>query len=134
MKKFILIVLCLIGLSAFNEVSAQHDLDIVNGSSCDVVVTGGEMNPLTCTPGIAITTNVPAGAILPVTYTGAPNIVNKFWIGDCSGNGVPLWDYTMCGFGNNLVGTIPGSACCPSGVTVTLTPATPTTNALINIF
>ncbi len=134
MKKIILMLMCLIGLGAFNQVSAQHDLDIINASGCDFNITGGEIDPTSCTPGIALTNFAPAGSIFTVAYTGAPNVVNKFYITDCSGAGVALWDYTMCGFGQVLVATLPGSGCCASTVTVVLWPATPTANATIHIF
>jgi hypothetical protein len=135
MKKPLLIRLYLIGLSAFNQVSAQHDLDIVNHGSCTFTLLGGETAPVTCVPNATISTPVAAGATLfTVTYTGAPYYVNKFQITDVNGISVILYDYTICGFGQILSATIPTSLLCPAGATVTLLPATPSNNALIDIF
>ena len=135
MKKPLLILLYLIGLSTFNQVSAQHDLDLRSHPSvtCDINVSAGETDP-SCAPGISLTTLLPAGASLfTVTYTGSPYVVNKFYVTDCAGNGAMLYDYTMCGFGLVSTVTLPPSACCPTGVTVIFTPATPTANALISV-
>jgi hypothetical protein len=134
MKKPLLILLCLIGLSAFNQLSAQNDLDIQNATGCDFNLTGGETDPTGCAPGIAIGSFIAAGASFTVTYTGAPYVVNKFYITDCAANGANLYDYTICGFGQVLVATFPSTACCPSGATVALWPATPGANAMIDIF
>lgn len=135
MKKPLLILLCLIGLSAFNQASAQNDLDIQNTTGCDFNVSAGEIDPFTCIPGTASTTFVSGGAAFTVFFSGPPYIVNKFYVTDCTGtNGVALWDYTMCSGGNNLFATLPATACCPSGASIKFVPATPSTNALIYIF
>jgi hypothetical protein len=135
MKKPLLILLCLIGLSAFNQASAQNDLDIENTTGCSFNVSAGEIDPIPCIPGTSSTTPVPGGAVFTVPFSGAPYVVNKFYVKDCTGtNGVALWDFTMCGGGNNLFAVLPASACCPSGASIKFVPATPGTNALIYIF
>ncbi len=131
MKKPLLILLCLIGLGAFNQVSAQNDLDIVNTSSCDFTVYAADIDP-TCTSSTSGSVFVSAGSIFTFTLSGAPSVVVKLGIVDCAGiNSVGLWDLTMCGWGNNLTAVLPPTACCPVATTITFTPATPTTNAIV---
>jgi hypothetical protein len=134
MKKPLLLVLCLIGLSLLNKLAAQNDLDIVNNTGCSFTLHAAEIDPLTCTPGITISSAVAAGAIFTLTYSGPPNVVNKFSLVDCTGvNYGNLYDYTMCGWGNLLLTTLPPSLCCPSGATATLTPANAGNNAIVVI-
>ncbi len=133
MKKPLLILLCLIGLSAFNQVSAQNDLDIVNNTGCTYVVLAQETHPVTCLPGASSTTPVAALSSFTITLSGAPYIVNDIIITDCAGKTFHLWDFTMCGGGSRIKRSIPASTCCASGAGVNFTPATSTTNALITI-
>ncbi len=133
MKKPLLIFCCLIGLSAFNQVSAQNNLDIVNNTSCGFLLLAEETHPVTCLPGTSSTTPVGPTSTFTVTLSGAPYIVNKIYITDCVGAGAKLWDFTMCASDNRLKRVLPASACCPTGASILFTPATSTTNALITI-
>jgi hypothetical protein len=134
MKKPLLILMCLIGLSAFNQVSAQADLDINNTTSCKFLVYSADLNITTClTSALTMTTTVPPATSLTVVHTGLPYQVVKVGVTDCAGNSVGLWDLTLCGFGNSLTAILPASACCPSGATLTFTGPTPSTNAILDI-
>lgn len=135
MKKLFLMLLCLIGLSAFNQVSAQNDLDIDNQTDCSFTVIGANFDFTRCISngGTSITTSVPAmfsGIIFyPVILPTNPYRLGKFEIFDCDNNLVSL--SSLCGGGGVLTGTFPWSNCCPQTVTATLTPSTPGSNAKI---
>ena len=134
MKKPLFILLCLIGLSAFNQASAQHDLDIVNTTACKFLVYSADFDLSACmNSALTNTTTVPPGTALTVTHTPLPYQVIKVGVLDCAGNSPGLWELTLCGFGNNLTAVLPASACCPSGATLTFTGPTPLTNAILNI-
>lgn len=130
MKKTLLILLCLIGLSTLNRVSAQSDLDIVNTTGCGFTVLGYDVNSATCASSSA-TTSVAAGASFTLTFTGGPFVVYKAIVTDCASNVVHVYkSVAPCASGRGLTAILPSSACCPSPVTVTFTPAT-STNAVL---
>ena len=135
MKKPLLILLCLIGLSAFNQASAQHDLDIVNTTACKFLVYSADFDLSTClNSALTNTTAVPPGTALTVIHTPLPYQVVKVGVIDCSGvNFATLYDYTPCGWGNNLTAIMPATGCCPTGASLVFTPPTATTNAVLTI-
>ncbi len=136
MKKTLLFLMCLIGLSAFNQLSAQNDLDIVNNTDCSYTVVGKDYNTVTCSTagGTTITTTVPASSNFTVTYSsGANYVVNDFRVTTCSGATASLFDFSMCGGSCTLSFqfSFTWDACCGAPL-VTFTPAvlgTPGSNA-----
>lgn len=133
MKKPLLILSCIIGLCAFNQASAQNNLDIINNTSCSFLLLAEETHPVTCLPGTSLTTPVGPSTSFTVAVSGAPFIINKIYITDCVGSGAKLWDFTMCASDNRLKRVLLPSSCCPSGASILFTPATLATNAIITI-
>lgn len=132
MKKKLLLLMYLIGLSVITKLSAQN-LDINNLSACTFSVSYGETDPTGCKAGNSgIVTSFSGSSITSLSLSGLPYIINKFTITDACQSDI-LYDYTICGLGNKLNFTFPSSSCCPVSINVTLSPGSSTTNAIITI-
>ncbi len=134
MKKIILLGVSLIGLAFSSRVFAQHDLDIVNNTSCSFTVNATQYDPpANCnstsnqSTTIAASSSVTFVSIIPTDY------VLKCTVSNNCDAGTPVSDFTMCSGPFNLTTTLNTSSCCPANVNVTFTGPTATANAIVTI-
>ena len=139
MKNLFLFLVLLTGMAG--RLYAQHDLDVVNNLNCPLDVYYDVDDNSTCWTGAGPYT---AGPMTTTTFTPGfvPGWIYKVRIDIGGGAFTDVFDCTSsCSVPGcpNVSGSIsvPGGSTCvtmfPATVTVTLTPATPTTNAIVTV-
>lgn len=137
MKTVNLLKMFLIGLGISANASAQNDLDYVNNTPCSFSVTirfedgSGNCNP--CHGGAMNISAFATGTI--TTCTGGGGQAYSAHVVDACSNYVLVEDQasTNCYAPTNLSANLPACGSCSSGVSVTFTPATSTSNAILTI-